>query len=120
MFGLVRILNETDAEIGYTRVIANHDELEEILLQPWAYLVLLTIAVVGFFALLAILRKIFSSQSDDRPRDHSIKLSAAHKVSNVIENAANLHKRGSKGRGRVMVCDGFHGCDDPPKKPCFS
>ena len=101
--GLVRVLNESDAEIGYSRVVANHDDVEVVLLQGWAYLALLTIAVVGFFAVLAILRKVVSPSSDDRPRDHKIKLAAASKITNVIENAVDLHKLGSNGKGRVMV-----------------
>jgi hypothetical protein len=103
--GLIRQLNESDAQIGYTRVYENHDSVEEVLLQTWAYLVLLSISMVGFFAILAILRKVALTNSDDRPRDYKTKCAAAHKISNVIENAVELHKRGTKGKGRVMVSE---------------
>lgn len=107
LFGLIHELNETDAEIGYTRIIVNENTVEEVLLQEWAYLVLMSVAVVGSFAILAILRKVIAPKSDDRPRDHKIKCAAANKIGNTIENAIGLHKRGAKGRGRVMVSAGY-------------
>lgn len=98
----MREVNESDAAIGYTYVLEYNTYVEEILLQDWAYLILFSIAVVGFFALLAILRKLFSSNEDNRPRDYKIKCSAARKVSNVIENAIALHT-GAGAKGGVMV-----------------
>ena len=102
-FGLVRILNESDADIGYNYTYYNHDDVEEVLVKEWTILILFSIAVVGFFALLAILRKICSSNSDDRPRDYKIKCAASSKITNVIENAISLHTQGVRGKGRVMV-----------------
>ena len=100
---LVRVLDENDAEVGYIYNTTVHNDVEEILDKEWAYLVLLSIAVVGFFALVAILRKVLASHSDARPRDYKIKSAASNKLTNVIENALALHTQGSHAKGRLMV-----------------
>jgi len=101
--GIMMVIDESDAEIGYIYNTTIYNATEEVLIQDWALLVLLSIAVVGCFALLAILRKMFMQHAEERPRDYSIKYAASCKLTNVIENAAVLHTQGSRGNGHVMV-----------------
>ena len=102
-YGLVTELNETEAEVGYQYIHENHNQVEEILLQDWAYLCLLSTAVVGVFAVLSILRKVARRSGDDRPRDYKIKCAAASKLSRVMKNTLNLHEKFSASKGGVMV-----------------
>lgn len=99
---LVRLIDETDAEIGVSYVIENLDNIEEVVVEDWTYFVLLSIAIMGVFALAAILRKIILPKTDARPKEYKTKLAGASKVTNMIENAMMLHSRNNS-QGRVMV-----------------
>lgn len=101
-FSLVKIINETDADIGYSQIFPNYSHVEEVVVEDWTYFVLISIAVMGFFALASILRKVVLPQTDERPKEYKTKVAGASKVSNMIENAMMLHSR-NNGKGRVMV-----------------
>jgi hypothetical protein len=100
---IVRVLDESDADIGYIYNTTTYNRVEEILIQDWAVIVLISIPVIGCFAVLAILSKMFSSHANERSRDYKIKCAATFKLTNVIENAMALHTRGARAKGNVMV-----------------
>ncbi|CAB9503709.1 expressed unknown protein [Seminavis robusta] len=107
-FELVRELNESEAELGYTYETLHLNPAEEVLLDDWTYFILISIPIVGFFALMAILRGLLLKDTNARPRDYKIKCAASSKIGNLIENALNMRSV-SAGRGQVMRNYFLHG-----------
>jgi len=102
-YGLVKYVDESEAEEGDVYTCLNHDNLEEMLLDDWTYYSLISIGVLGVFAVLAILKKIVSRKGDDRPRDFVIKQAGENKILNAMQNALNMHAGCVQTKGQVMV-----------------
>ena len=101
---LIKLVDEKEAEIGYTDDYAEYNDIENVLSDSWTYFILVCIAVVGFFALLSNVRWLLESETDNRARDYKIKCAAAFKIGNMIENALSMHPiAGSGSKGQVMV-----------------
>jgi len=101
-YGIVNYVDESEAEVGDVYTIPNHDHLEESLLDDWTYYSLISIGVLGVFAVLAILKKIVSRKGDDRPRDFVIKQAGENKILNAMQNALNMHAGCVQTKGQVM------------------
>jgi hypothetical protein len=103
-YSLIKLVDETAAEIHYIYEDPNYNDIENLLIDSWTYYVLICIAIVGFFALVSNVRWLLQPDTDNRARDYKIKCAAAFKIGKLIENALSMHPvAGTSSKGQIMV-----------------
>jgi len=97
--------NVSDAELVVVDEIIYYNKLEEVLMSPWSFFILLCTAVVGGLAVLVMAKNLFRNANSRHVRDYHVKCAAAFKVARVIENALSMHMVQGAGcaKGQVMV-----------------
>ncbi|CAB9518024.1 expressed unknown protein [Seminavis robusta] len=110
-FSFLKRVPATEQNEVEIATIAYNNAIEDTLEDEWTYFILLCIAVVGAFAVLAVVKGLVkAAKGHSRVRDYTIKCAATHKIADVIENALGMHMvEGASTKGQVMRNFFLHG-----------